>query len=92
MLTPTGRSDPAAGRSLYAAAGVGAILANDTYEGNDNNFTGFGYQLIGGVLVKVADQVALVVELRYQNSFSPLEDDYIQDRRAAALVGVKIGF
>ena len=80
---------------LYVAVGVGTILANDTYDGNDNDFSGFGYQLIAGAGLEVAENVSLVGEVRYQDSFSPLEDgdgNTFDIPIAAALVGVRIGF
>jgi opacity protein-like surface antigen len=81
--------------SVYGAAGLGFILANDTFDGDDTDFSGFGYQLIGGLSVAVADHVSLVGEVRFQDSFSPLTTDLYDDTfdvpSAAALIGIKIG-
>jgi opacity protein-like surface antigen len=82
--------------SLYGAAGVGLIMGNSTFGGSDTDFSGFGYQLIGGVAAEVADNVSLVGEGRYQQSFSPLTNDLNADTldipTVTALVGLKFGF
>jgi opacity protein-like surface antigen len=85
------------GLDIYVGAGIGFITANDTFEGVDLDYSGLGYQLIGGVAVKVADHISLVGELRYQDGFSPLSgtdgnDNTIDPPVAAALVGLKFSF
>jgi hypothetical protein len=53
--------------------------------------------LKAGVTAKVAENIALVGEVRYANSFSPIagEDDFDDDEQigtAAVLAGLQIGF
>lgn len=85
---------------LYGAIGLGGVYLHD--EDTDGSHTyvdawGAGYLLKAGVTAKVADQISLVGEVRYANTFAPVgatqsgyEDEQIGT--AAVLVGVHIGF
>lgn len=81
--------------TLYGAVGVGYITYSVNPDGDD--YGGWGYQLIAGVTAEVAENIALVGELRYQRGFGeiPMDgDDFygIDAPTASALVGLKISF
>lgn len=83
--------------SVYGAAGLGMIYGTDVYPTDSFDHSGPGYQLIVGASAEVADNIAVVGEIRYQDSFSPLEYDLNPDATedistTSALVGLKIGF
>ena len=88
--------------TIYGAVGVGYIMGNDTwddptdiYDPVDNDYGGFGYQLIAGATMAVTDTMSLVGEVRYQDGFANLEDNYdnsYNTPNAAVLAGVKFGF
>lgn len=85
---------------LYAAIGAGVIHSNNVQvSGLEFGYTGFGYQLIGGVSAAVADNVALIGEVRLQNSFDALDaddsaDEYTVDGGplVTAMAGLKFSF
>lgn len=88
--------------SLYGAAGLGGFYLRDEDADDGDLYIdswGLGYLLKAGVTAQVADNVSLVGELRYANSFSPVE--YVDSDSetntghigvGAALVGVKLDF
>jgi len=87
--------------AVYGAAGLGGFYLHDEdQDGSDVWIDGWGlgYLLKAGVTAQVADNVSLVGELRYANSFAPIE--YVDPFDgaaghvgvAAALVGVKLDF
>lgn len=85
--------------SLYGAVGVGYIHYWDEFNGGGvGEFGGFGYQLIGGVGYDISDDITVIGEVRYQNTFSPAEyiteDDpfTIDVPTVSLLAGVKFGF
>ena len=78
--------------AVYGAVGLGGVYLKDESSSGtvyaDN--WGAGYLLKAGVTAKIADQVSLVGEVRYANSF-----DYIDGEQAgttAVLAGVHFGF
>lgn len=84
--------------SVYGAVGVGHIwLSNfdgppvsETFE-----LSGWGYQLIAGVGAQVTENVSVVGEYRYQDTFNPYEiggDANMTVPTSSVLAGVKIGF
>lgn len=82
--------------SLYGAVGVGIISFEETEPGEVDSGSGFGYQLILGVSAEMTENIALVGEFRYQNSFGGLEitDTPVSATvpTAAVLVGAKLSF
>jgi len=82
--------------SIYGAAGIGYIRYVDDYEDYGFIYSGLGYQLIAGAAVNVTDNVAVVGELRYQDTFGNAlyedDDTYSLDApTAAAMIGIKLG-
>lgn len=82
--------------SIYAAVGVGAIYLLETSDvsGTNDSF-GAGYQLIAGASAEVAQNISVVGEFRYQDTFeAPLNDDgdAVSAPTAAFLAGVKLSF
>jgi opacity protein-like surface antigen len=83
--------------SVYGAVGLGHIWVTETDHDFDDLFhgSGFGYQLIAGVGAKVADNVSLIGEYRFQNTFDGADMEYgqsVETKTSALLVGAKIGF
>lgn len=85
--------------SLYGAVGIGYIHYWDQFNGGDvGEFGGFGYQLIAGAGFDLTEDMTLIGEVRYQNTFAPAEylttDDpfTIDVPTVSLLAGVKIGF
>lgn len=81
--------------TIYGAVGVGYITYSVNPDGDD--YGGWGYQLIAGATAEVAENIALVGELRYQSGFGeiPMDgDDFygIEAPTASALVGLKFSF
>ena len=82
---------------VYGAAGVGIIYGvydeadyNDDYSGS-----GFGYQVAVGARAHVTDGISLFGELKYQNTFSAIDDGQggeFQYPTLNALVGVRFAF
>ena len=56
---------------VYFAGGAGYIWEQHL---DDIDFGGWGYQVIAGASLDVTDNVAIIGEYRYQNSFAPLEN------------------
>jgi len=82
---------------LYGAVGLGGVYLKDVIDsGSDPDIEGWGagYLLKAGVTVAVADNISLVGEARYANSFSPIETDGDEGQHGsgAVLVGLQIGF
>lgn len=85
--------------ALYGAIGLGGVYQHDEASGGGTVYVdgwGLGYLLKAGVTAKVAEQISLVGEVRYANSFDPIgaESTYDDEQAGAAavLVGVQIGF
>ncbi len=83
--------------ALYGAAGVGFIHEAHETGGSETGFNGAGYQLIAGVTADVTENIAVVAEYRYQNSFGPLVSEVYDDWTHqvpvhALLMGAKIAF
>lgn len=82
--------------SLYGAAGLGIIHLEETEPGEVDSADGFGYQLIVGLSAEMTENIALIGEFRYQNSFDGLEfsdsDVSVDVPTAAALIGAKLSF
>lgn len=79
--------------ALYGAVGLGYVW--EDFSGDD--FGGFGYQLIAGAELEVADNISLVGEYRFQNTFAPMEnvDDSTWTHQLPThhvLAGIKFGF
>ena len=82
---------------VYGAAGVGIIYGvydeadyDDYYSGS-----GFGYQVAIGARAHVTDGMSLFGELKYQNTFSAIDDGQgseFQYPTLNALVGVRFAF
>jgi opacity protein-like surface antigen len=82
---------------VYGAAGVGFIyglygekIYDDRYDG-----TGLGYQLAVGARAHVTDGISVFSELKYQNTFSAIDDGEggeFQYPTLNALVGVRFAF
>jgi opacity protein-like surface antigen len=84
---------------LYAAIGLGGVYLHDQDNNVDIDYVdgwGAGYLLKAGITAQITDGIALVGELRYANSFSPIEGEGVYDDEqigtGAALVGVHFGF
>jgi len=88
--------------AIYGAVGLGGFYLHDEEQDGSDVWVdgvGLGYLLKAGVTAQVADDISLVGELRYANSFAPIE--YVvpdsdtntgQAGVAAALVGIKLDF
>lgn len=79
---------------VYVAAGSGYIWETHL---EDYDFGGWGYQLIVGAAFDVTENVALVGEYRFQDSFSPLENTDTpvwthEVPKQVLLVGAKLSF
>lgn len=82
--------------TLYGAVGVGYI-SYDVSPEDDDVYSGWGYQLIVGASAEVAENISVVGEFRYQDSFdvAPYQSDEfygIKAPTATALVGLKLSF
>lgn len=81
--------------ALYAGLGLGGIWTDDW--NLDDTTSGFGYQIKAGVEVDVTENIALVGEYRFQNSFSELKGSDFPDYGnqapvSAVLAGLKLSF
>jgi opacity protein-like surface antigen len=79
--------------SVYGAIGLGGVyLRHEDSDGSTvySEGWGAGYLLKAGVTAAVADNVALVGEVRYTDSFAPIDD--AEKGTAAVLAGLHIGF
>lgn len=79
--------------AVYGAIGLGGVYIND--QGIDGttfyvDAWGAGYLLKAGVTARVADQISLVGEVRYANSFDFIDTEQVGI--AAVLAGVHFGF
>lgn len=84
---------------IYGAAGVGVINSVYTGYGLDYDAIGAGYQLAIGARAKVTEGLAIFGEVKYQNSFQPIDivgggsvsyaDQY---PNVNALVGLRLSF
>lgn len=86
--------------SVYGAVGVGHIWLTN-FDGPPVSQTfelsGFGYQLIAGAAAQVTDNMAVVGEYRYQDTFSPYDiggpgDPNMTVPTSSIMGGVKFGF
>jgi opacity protein-like surface antigen len=80
--------------SLYGAAGLGGVYLKDAEADTDyvdSEGWGAGYLLKAGLTADVAENIALVGEVRYTDAFEEI-DDVSLDGQAAVLVGLQIGF
>ncbi|OEO31056.1 hypothetical protein VW23_018385 [Devosia insulae DS-56] len=85
---------------VYGAVGVGLLHSvNFQAGGAEWGYTGFGYQLIGGVSASIMENVALIGEVRLQNSFGAMDADdsthpYTLDGGplVTAMAGIKLSF
>lgn len=82
--------------TLYGAVGVGHISYSVNPQ-DSGDYGGFGYQLIGGVSADVAENIAIVGEVRFQDTFSEAPDtDFdlfgIRAPTVSVLGGVKLSF
>lgn len=82
---------------VYGAAGVGFIYGVYAQEVYDDYYsgTGLGYQLAVGARAHVTDGVSVFGELKYQNTFSAIDDGQgseFQYPTLNALVGVRFAF
>lgn len=84
---------------IYGAVGLGGVYLNDEDTGGGTTYVdgwGAGYLLKAGVTAKVADQISLMGEVRYTNTFEPVSGepghDDEQIETTAVLVGVHFGF
>ena len=83
--------------SIYGAVGLGYIRYYDRFEGEDGEFSGFGYQFIGGIGAEISEGVSLIGEARYQNTFDNAvydesDDLSLQVPTVTVLGGVKLSF
>lgn len=85
--------------AIYGAVGLGHITFGEYATSVDRTdyFPGLGYQLILGAAMDLTENAALVAEVRYQDTFSPLgwvEDDFqsMDVPKLSLLAGVKLGF
>lgn len=83
--------------SIYGAAGLGYIFVTETDDDSGDTYHGggLGYQLIAGVGAKVAENISVIGEYRFQNTFSGSEQDYgqsVDTPTSAILAGIKLGF
>jgi opacity protein-like surface antigen len=83
---------------IYGAAGVGVIKSVYTGYGLDYDAVGAGYQVALGARAKVTEGLAIFGEVKYQNSFEPIDisdgstsypDQY---PNVNALVGLRLSF
>jgi opacity protein-like surface antigen len=58
---------------IYGAAGVGVIKSVYTGYGLDYDAVGAGYQVALGARAKVTEGLAIFGEVKYQNSFEPID-------------------
>lgn len=81
--------------SVYGAVGVGGVyMLDDSADyGKDIDGWGAGYLLKAGVTAAVAENISLVGEVRYADTFAPIESmgNEGQHGAAAVLVGLQIG-
>ncbi|MGN6488650.1 MAG: outer membrane protein [Devosia sp.] len=78
--------------SVYGAVGLGGVYLRDEDSDGSSVYSegwGAGYLLKAGVTAAVADNVALVGEVRYTDSFAPIAD--VEMGPAAVLAGIHIG-
>jgi opacity protein-like surface antigen len=87
--------------SLYAAVGVGLVHINFIDPAgieDDAGANGFGYQLIAGAAANVTENVALVGEARFQDTFghgaelTDQPDVFVRLPTVSLLGGVRVGF
>lgn len=85
--------------SVYGAVGVGVVHSVTFATAATDEYSGFGYQLIGGVSAALTDSVSLIGEVRLQNSFGAMDPDnpshqYTIDGGplVTAMTGLKISF
>lgn len=83
------------GIALYAGLGLGGIWTDDVNLADTTS--GFGYQLKAGVEVDVTENIAVVGEYRFQNSFSEMwGEDFPnfgnQAPVSVVLAGLKLSF
>jgi opacity protein-like surface antigen len=83
--------------SIYAAAGLGMIwyFEDQPSPNLDIEGSGLGYQLIAGASAAVTEDISLLGEVRYQNTFEWIEDvggDFISSPTVTVLAGLKISF
>lgn len=85
--------------AIYGAVGLGGVYQHDEGKGGVTVYVdgwGLGYLLKAGITAKVAEQISLVGEVRYANSFQPIgAESFYDDEQAGAaavLVGLQIGF
>lgn len=82
--------------SIYGAVGVGVVHIEELDAGElYKSGSGFGYQLIGGVTAELAEGIAAVAELRFQDAFDDVatDDEYgLRAPVATATVGLKFAF
>ena len=78
--------------AVYGAVGLGGIYLHDesSFGTVFADSWGAGYLLKAGMTAKVADQISLVGEVRYANSFDYIDDE--QTGTTAVLAGVHFGF
>lgn len=86
------------GFDLYGGVGLGGVYLHDELASGTVyvNGWGAGFLVKAGVTAAVTEQISLVGEARYANSFSPIEDSDLptegQAGTAAVLVGLQFGF
>lgn len=83
---------------VYGALGLGAVNVHYHQDGNPSESDGWGagYQVAVGARAHVTEDVSLFSELKYQNTFAPVElFDGTQDAQMptlSALVGLRLSF
>jgi OmpA-OmpF porin, OOP family len=78
---------------VYAGAGIGAYGIIEDYDSGTGTTWGTGYQVMVGGTYDLTDQLALVGEYRYQNSFEPIDiDGPATVANSALLAGLKFTF
>ncbi|WP_421761849.1 outer membrane protein [Devosia sp.] len=78
--------------AVYGAVGLGGVYLHDESSSGTVyvDSWGAGYLLKAGVTAKVADQISLVGEVRYTNSFDYIDEE--QSGTTSVLAGVHFGF
>jgi opacity protein-like surface antigen len=84
---------------VYGALGLGAVNLHYHQDGNplnDSNGWGAGYQVAVGARAHVTEDVSVFSELKYQNTFAPVElfdgSDDAQIPTLSAWVGLRLSF
>ena len=81
------------GFDVFAGAGIGAYGIIEDYDSGTGTTWATGYQVMVGATYGLTDQLAIIGEYRYQNSFEPIDFDGDGTlANSAVLTGLKLSF